>query len=227
MESKNIKELGKQEFSNVRILVDLPEYDIEKDTRLLIPFSYYQHYGLMNRNGDVVVEPKYDRILDSCYNESDVVRVAQYYTYGFNRSTKEPSTYLGTKWGLLDSSGNLMLDLNYKEIGVSDDNRILTLRHMDGQYEVITIDGKVIIPKGKYPWVDTSEKGLIRVNCFIGEEKRWGVLDTNGNIVLPLRYSNIWNFVKKKRERITIESIDEHGNKRVGSFNLITREATI
>lgn len=225
MESKNIKELDKQEFSNVRILVDLPEYDIEKDTRLLMPFSYYQHYGLMNRNGDVVVEPKYDRILDSCHNTSDVVRVGLYYTYGFNRETKEPSTYLGTKWGLIDSDGNFILEPNYKGIGVSDDNRTLTLRHMDGQYEVVTIDGEVIIPKGKYHWVDTSEKGLIRVNSFIGEEKKWGIIDASGNIILPLQYSNIWNFVGKKREWITIEVIDEHGNKRVGSFNLKTHKA--
>ena len=225
MESKNIKELGKQEFSNVRILVDLPEYDIEKDTRLLIPFSYYQHYGLMNRNGDVVVEPKFDRILDSCHNSSDVIRVGLHYTYGFNMATKGPSTYLGTKWGLIDSDGNSILEPNYKGIGVSDDKKILTLRHMDGQYEVITIDGIVIIPKGKYPWVDTSEKGLIRVNSFIDEDKKWGIIDASGNIMLPLRYSNIWNFVGKKREWITIEAIDEHGNKRVGSFNLKTRKA--
>jgi len=99
MESKNIKKLGSLEYSNARILVDLFEYDIEKDTRILIPFSYYQHYGLMNRDGDVVVEPKYDRILDSCYRESDLIRVGLNYTYGFNRSTKEPSTYLDTKWG--------------------------------------------------------------------------------------------------------------------------------
>lgn len=225
MESKNIKELGNEEFSNVRILVDLPEHDIENDARLLIPFSYYQHYGLMNRDGDVVVEPKYDRILDSCRNTSDVVRIGLYYTYGFNRKTKEPSTYFGIKWGLLDSTGKFLLELNYKGIGISDDKRILTLRHMDGQYEVITIEGEVVVPKGKYPWVDTCEKGLIRVNDYIGEDKRWGILDTDGNEVLPLRYSMIWNFVGKKREWITIEAIDEHGNKRVGSFNLITRKA--
>lgn len=225
MTSNKIAEFNNQELSNVRILVDLKEYDIEKDTRLLIPFSYYQHYGLMNRDGEIVVEPKYDRIFNSCHNDSDVVRVALYYTYGFNRSTKEPSTYLGIKWGLIDSTGNFILEPNYKEIGVSNDKKILTLRHMDGQYEVITIDGEVVIPKGKYPWVDTCEKGLIRVNGFIGEDKKWGIVDIEGNEVLPLRYSNIWNFVGKEREWITIEAIDEHGNKRVGSFNLITLKA--
>lgn len=196
MESKNIKELDRQESSDIRILVDLPEYEIEKETRILIPFSYYQHYGMMNRNGEVIVEPKYDRILDSCRNSLDVVRVGVHYTYGGNCKTKEPSTYLGTKWGLIGSDGNVILEPNYNWIGVSDDKRILTLRHMDYQYEVITLDGEVIIHKGKYSWGDTSEKGLIRVNK--GYE-RWGVIDIKGNIVLPLRYSNIWNFVKKKK----------------------------
>lgn len=100
MEAKNINDLAKSEFSNVRISVDFSDYDIEKDARLLIPFSYYQHYGMMNRAGEVVVEPKFDRILDSCCKESDVVRVGIFYTYGFNRTSKEPSTYLRTKWGL-------------------------------------------------------------------------------------------------------------------------------
>ena len=126
MTSNKIAEFNNQELSNVRILVDLKEYDIEKDTRLLIPFSYYQHYGLMNRDGE--------------------------------------SSYPGIKWGLIDSTGNFILEPNYKEIGVSNDKKILTLRHMDGQYEVITIDGEVVIPKGKYPWVDTCVMvSLVRI----------------------------------------------------------------
>lgn len=224
MESKNFDELGNQKYSNIRVLVDLPEYDIEKDTRLLIPFSYYQHYGMMNRNGEVVVEPKYDIILDTCRKVSDVVRVGVYYTYGFNRGSNEPSTYLGSKWGLIDCNGKFILEPNYKQIGISDDNRILTIRHMDYQYEVITVDGKVIVPKGKYACIDISDKGLIRVNDFKGEDIRWGIIDAKGNVVLPLQYSNIWNFVSKNRELITIESIDEQGNRLVGNFDLATHK---
>lgn len=63
MKLKNIKDLANNEFSNVRVAVDYHDYDIEKDTRLLIPFSYYQHYGMMNKSGEVVVEPKYDESL--------------------------------------------------------------------------------------------------------------------------------------------------------------------
>lgn len=227
METKNIKDLANSEFSNVRITVDFSDYDIEKDTRLLIPFSYYQHYGMVNRAGEVVVEPKFDRILDSCRNESDVVRVGIFYTYGFNRATKDPSTYLRTKWGLLDSKGKFILAPEYKQIGVSDDSRILTIQHMDGQYEVISVDGDVIVPKGVYPWIDSFDGGLTRVYVGDCENKKWGIIDSKGNVVLPLKYSNIWNFYKKNRTTTTIEAVDEHHSRLVGSFNLITHETVI
>jgi len=127
--------------------------------------------------------------------------------------------------GVINCDGEFLLEPNYRHIGVSDDKKILTIQHMDYQYEVITIDGEVIIPKGKYPWIDTSEKELIRVNGFIRKDKRWGAIDAKGNVVLPLRYSMIWNFVGKKRVCTTIESIDEHGNKHVGIFDLVTHKA--
>lgn len=226
MDYDKIKGLTNIEYSNIRILVDLADYNIKGDTRLLIPFSYYQYYGLMNQQGEVVVEPKFDRILDSCRQKSDVVRVGIHYTIGFNR-TSEPATYLRTKWGLVDSEGKFILQPEYKSIGVSTDNRTLTIQHNDGQYEVIDIEGKVIVPKGKYSWIDSFDNGLARVNLYDGEKKKYGIIDDESNVVLPLAYSNIWNFFNKNREWITIEAIDEHGNKRVGKFNLNTREATI
>lgn len=227
MENKQIEDLKDSQYSNVRVMVDYYDYDIETDTRILIPFSYYDHFGMMNKCGEVVVEPKFDRILDSCHKESDVVRVGIYYTYGFNRATKEPSTFLGTKWGLVDSKGNFLLEPVYRSIGVSEDKRILTIQHMDGQYEVITIDGEVVVPKGTYPYIDTFYNGYARVNKRDGENKNWGLIDAQGKEVLPLIYSNIWNFVGRKRQWITIEATDEHGNKRVGKFYFLTRETRI
>ena len=226
-QKKNINQLANTEFSNVRVAVDLSDHNIEDDSRILIPFSYFQYYGMMNKAGEVIVEPKYDRILDSCRNESDVVRVGIYYTYGFNRATKEPSTYLRTKWGLIDSKGKIILSPEYKQIGLSDDNKILTIQYMDDQYEVRGVDGNVIIPKGTFPWIDAYEGGLTRAYTGDYNNKKWGIIDSRGNIILPFNYSGIWNFYKKKRTNTTIEVIDEFGNKRIGFFDLITHEVKI
>lgn len=227
MEKKHIEDLASLEFSNVRVLVDFQDYNISQDRRLLIPFSYYQRYGLINQNGEVVVEPKYDRILDSCREDSDVIRVGITYTYGFNRATKEPSTYSKTKWGLLDSRGDVLLEPDYQGIGISTDKKLLTLHHFNGQYEVVTIDGEVIVPKGKYPWIDSFDSGFARVNYFDGESKKYGLIDSTGKEVLPLQYSTIWNFYNRNRKWVTVEAIDEYGNKRVGRFTFLTRQLDI
>lgn len=223
MDNNRIESLAHHEFSNVRILVDYSEYDIKTDKRLLIPFSYYQHYGLINRIGEIVVQPKFDRILDSCFDKDDLIRVGIFYTYGFNRKD-EPATYMLTKWGLIDSCGDFILDPEFRGIGVSDNKKTLTLNHMDGQYEVITVDGETIVPKGKYQWIDSFDSGYARVNFYDGEDKYWGLIDDKGNEILPLKYYRIWNFFHKNRKWITIEAIDEHGNKRVGRFDFLTRE---
>ena len=227
MEKKHIEDLAYLKFSNVRVLVDFQDYNISQDRRLLIPFSYYQRYGLINQNGEVVVEPKYDRILDSCREDSDVIRVGITYTYGFNRATKEPSTYSKTKWGLLDSRGDVLLEPDYQGIGISTDKKLLTLHHFNGQYEVVTIDGEVIVPKGKYPWIDSFDSGFARVNYFDGESKKYGLIDSTGKEVLPLQYSTIWNFYNRNRKWVTVEAIDEYGNKRVGRFTFLTRQLDI
>lgn len=227
MKKKRIETLAQNEFSNVRILVDLQDYAINQDRRLLIPFSFCQYYGLMNQDGEVVVEPKYDRILDSCREDSDLIRVGITFSYGFNRASKEPSTYHRTKWGLLDSRGNVLLETNYLGIGISTDRRLLSLHHLDGQYEVVTIDGEVIVPKGKYTWIDSFDCCFARVNYFDGESKKYGLIDSTGKEVLPLQYSDIWNFYGKNREWVTVEAIDEHGCKRVGRFTFLTRQLDI
>lgn len=227
MNNNRIENLVEKEFSNVRILVDYPDYDIARDNRILIPFSYYQYYGLMNKHGEIVVEPKFDRILDSCRTESDLVRVGIHFTCGFNRVTKDPSTYLHTKFGLVNSIGHILLEPKYRGIGVSDDQKTITIQHMDYQYEVIDVDGNIIVPKGTYTWIDSFSNGFARVNRTSGEDKKWGIIDCKGNVIVPLQFTNIWNFYKKKRNWVTIEAIDEHGNKRIGKFDFITREVTI
>lgn len=172
---QTIQDLSNQEFSNVRILTDFQDYDINNDTRLLIPFSYYQHFGLMNQNGEVVVEPKFDRILDSCRFTSDVIRVGVIYVYGFNGNA-EPYVYHRMKWGLLNSKGEVILETAYKGIGLSDDGAILTLNHLNGQYEVVSVKGESIVTKGKYHWIDSFDSGMARVNIEKDGNKRWGII---------------------------------------------------
>lgn len=86
----------------------------------------------------------------------------------------------------------------------------LTTILKDGHYFVVDKDNNYIVPPGKYDYIDGFDTcGLARVkidgkaDIFAPEKStydRWGLIDTEGNEVLPLEYSEIWSFFNKNRK---------------------------
>ena len=83
------------------------------------------------------------------------------------------------------------------------------------QYGVTDNDGNVIVPFGKYAWISGFDHGLARVKSIFGsvrinletgavENAKWGIIDIEGNEVLPLEYDEIWNFLGKGRSSTKI-----------------------
>ena len=79
---------------------------------------------------------------------------------------------------------------------------------MDDMYQwgVIDNNGNIIVPFGKYDWIDCFDQGLARVNIRMPQEgnryatvKKWGIINERGEEVLPLIYDEIWNFYGKNR----------------------------
>lgn len=73
------------------------------------------------------------------------------------------------------------------------------------------LDGNRIVPYGKYDWIDGFDSGLARVK--IGKEpnnkaknnNKWGIINEQGEEVLPVEYDNIWNFLGKGRNSTKVE----------------------
>lgn len=83
--------------------------------------------------------------------------------------------------------------------------------------------GQVVVPYGKYTWIDRFDTGLARVrtagltNTTLDspyKKKReehpeqfakWGIINEQGEEVLPLEYDEIWNFYGKKRKSTYVE----------------------
>lgn len=55
MEGKKIHAITKY----TKVLVPASSYDMSKDARLLLPITSGAKIGFINRDGDIVVEPKY------------------------------------------------------------------------------------------------------------------------------------------------------------------------
>lgn len=114
---------------------------------------------------------------------------------------------------------------------------VIVFETTDYKWGVKDINGKEIVPVGKYDWIDGFDHGLARVRTSgnIGytqntvlsidsetgevvtgrdaltafEEKnrkahpeqyaKWGIINENGEEVLPLEYDSVWNFLNKDR----------------------------
>jgi len=178
---------------NVRILVDKNNYNLTKETRLLIPFHKNGKFGLINQEGVIVADAIYDSILDECHNERDLIRVGKMHPYGFIEGNRVKS-YAKNRYGIIDSKGKILFDLLYYRIVISTDKKILTLQDSDKGYAVFDRDGNEIIPFGKYGWIDGFDKGLAR---FAGP--KYGIINDKGEVVLQPEFDEIWNFYKKNK----------------------------
>ena len=73
-------------------------------------------------------------------------------------------------------------------------------QRQDGAFSIIDDNGLVIVPYGKYDWIDEYQFGFARVK--IGKETngknnaniKWGIVDELGVEVVPTIYDNIWKF---------------------------------
>lgn len=106
--------------------------------------------------------------------------------------------------------------------------KIKVVERQDGQYAVLDIDGNEIVPFGKYAWIDGFDHGLARVrigyssntthiiglNGNITPWRKWGIINKQGEEVLPVIYDNIWDFLGKNRLSVRVES-KELGDKEV------------
>ncbi len=74
-----------------------------------------------------------------------------------------------------------------------------------GYWGVTDLNDETIVPFGKYDWIDGYDNGLARVNKIDGSGKKWGIIDENGDEVLPVKYDSIWNFLGKNRRSTKVE----------------------
>lgn len=193
--------------NNISILLPAKDYNFSSDKRILIPFLNYNKYGFMDRNKNIVVNPKYDFVHDTFHNEKSLVRVGILNSYAYIGTGGKIISYQKQMLGLLNSKGEQIVNCEYSGILVSDDSEYITLRHSIKGHSLIDRQGNTIIPYGVYNYIDGADHNLVRVFVIdkTTNEKCWGIVDTSGRVALPLEYSNIWNFHEKNRRSTIVE----------------------
>ena len=97
-------------------------------------------------------------------------------------------------YGVKDTSGNIIIVPMYKEMcpfscGLS------MVRNKEYGYAYVNRYNEAVVLFGKYTWCDPEFVcGYARVVKYsiIEEKDKWGIIDTMGNIVVPMEYDKIW-----------------------------------
>ena len=134
-----------------------------------------------------------------------MVRVGKYIGNAYERKTSSPAAYIRIVYGLLKADGTFLIPIEYEGIAIPLYSNCYTLRSQTKGYSVIDFQGNVIVPFGKYNYIDGFDTGLARVkigsttNGLYNSDSLWGIIDEGGNENLEPIYVNIWNFYNKNR----------------------------
>ncbi len=135
-------------------------------------------YGLMDQDGNIIVEPEYSRIYDLAYPLADLFLVEKNQKYGF-----------------IDEEGNLVHDLIYdsvKLLALDESNHYATVSQ-NGKYGIVDYLGNVISPC----ILDNETIGYGDDLFIASVNGKWGALNTNGETAIPFIYETkrSWKFV--------------------------------
>lgn len=180
---------------NINIIVPVSHYSMKDDPRFLIPFQKGDKLGMLNKDGEIVVDAKYDHIS----SDGKWIKVGVRYSYGYCRKNNSVQTYDSIKWGIVDANGNVVLNPLYGQIVICDNSFIVREAYGSGnQRAVIDLCGNIIVPFGTYSDIEPFVNGFARCRVFtIKDNKRielCGVIDEQGNVILECNERRISPF---------------------------------
>lgn len=194
---------------DTKILIPASSFNPKSDSRLLIPFSSFDKIGFMNKQGEVIVEPRYTMYYGECYSSKDLIKVSINESYGFIKNNDEVDSRIRTLYGLINYKGEIVLDTIYRKLELSTEcEDLVIVQNKDCKYGVIDLNGNVIVPFGKYSYIYRFDKGFARVKLEKygqrGLIRKYGLIDEQGKEVLPVEYDDIWKSEGKFYDSIRV-----------------------
>ncbi|MFK7983681.1 MAG: WG repeat-containing protein, partial [Saprospiraceae bacterium] len=137
----------------------------------LIAQNYYpvkinQKWGLIDRNGELVVAPQYE-----------VIGTPQKFGYTLMQQAG--------KIGLLDKQGKLLMPANYTEIKILDSNFFEVT--IDAEQQVITVDGQIILKGHEYEQLSVLNPELL----VFANQGLFGCIHASGKELAAAEYAEI------------------------------------
>ena len=134
-------------------------------TQPFFPIKVQQKWGLMDKDGKLVVQPQYDAIGD-------------FYKYGYAVVQQNGNV------GVMNSTGQLIIPVRFQDLQILDSTIFAVVENKS--WKIINEKGTVILD-------DNYEKVKIWQKSYIAFSKKgkWGIVHLSGKIISPPIYDNI------------------------------------
>lgn len=194
--------LGGLEVNNYMIDYTLYDQDFESNADLVCDHC---RFGYVDTTGQVVVDPQYD-FAENFVNEVGIVQrnnkwglvnaesavliPCKFDRLDFLENTDNQIIRISNnneKLGMIDTSGQVVVDLKYDEIGAFKEGRLSVKRN--GKWGFVNPGGVEVIPCIYSKVNDFSNR---RAAVKFG--RKWGFIDDNGNVIIDYKYRNVGNF---------------------------------
>ena len=82
---------------------------------------------------------------------------------------------------------------------------VRVIERSDYKWGVIDSKDNIVVPFDKYDWIEGFDSGLCKVKIgtepsnLAGNSNKWGIINENGEEVLPCEYDEVWKFYGKNR----------------------------
>lgn len=198
-----------------RIIASSDSHDFEHDRRYLIPFINGSLIGFINRGKEIVLPAKYEIVLDDFDYDFSLVRIGGYFPVSIIDKKGKAHTYLHKRYGLMNAAGDLILPVAFEGLAKPyyGNSNTYTARSFEKGYAVFSEDGNVVVPFGRYDYIDGFDGGFARVKkgtagSIENEGDKWGIIDELSNEVVPVEYTHIEPFYQTNLEYCIVEKSD-------------------
>jgi hypothetical protein len=129
------------------------------------PIKKDKKWGLMNAEGGIVLEPKYDAI-------------GQFKNYGYAVMQRNGGV------GMLNEKGDEIVEPKFEDLKVLDSTMIAVMTR--GRWVVINLNRQVILKAGY-----DRAKALNKNYLAYSKNQKWGVVDVNGNSIIEPLFEDV------------------------------------
>lgn len=159
-------------------------------------------YGYINKDGDLVVQCIYEQVEDFS-NGLAIVAVRKDGKWSFDEEDTNKENPTRLCWGIIDKAGNHILPCEYPEINKVWSNFYKIRVEVEPKiwkFGTVDKEGKIVIPC-VYDYINQMLNYYSLV--YARKEKKFGVIDSLNNIIVPFgKYDDINNVGRKYRSSL-------------------------